>query len=114
MKEKHFKFRENFWSIIKTMDDRKAGKLIKSVCGYAFENRIYEGNDPLMKNSLAFIKKALDDERQAVEYGKLGGKKSKELKQKKEQKKTNNKPIEEIFMGLFHPCDEKDKKGEYP
>ena len=54
------------------------------------------------------------DERQAVEYGKLGCKKSKELKQKKEQKKTNNKPIEEIFMELFAPCDEKDKKGEYP
>ena len=114
MKEKHFKFRENFWSIIKTMDDRKAGKLIKSVCGYAFENRIYEGNDPLMKNSLAFIKKALDDERQAVEYGKLGGKKSKELKQKKEQKTDSNNLVKNIFMELFSPCDDKEKKGEYP
>ena len=114
MKEKHIKFRESFWSIIKTMDDRKAGKLIKSICGYAFEDRVYEGNDPLLKNSFAFVKKALDDDRQATEYGKLGGKKSKELKQKKEQKTDSNNLVKNIFMELFSPCDEKEKNGEYP
>jgi len=33
---------------------------------------------------------------------------------KKRTKTEENKPIEEIFMGLFHPCDEKDKKEDYP
>ena len=36
MKEKYFKVNESIKSVIELMDDRTAGKFIKSVCNYAF------------------------------------------------------------------------------
>lgn len=76
MKEKSFKFRESFGAAVKTMDDKTAGRFIKTVCDYVFEGKAPTNNDSTLKSSFTLVKAALDAEARDKAYGKLGGLKS--------------------------------------
>lgn len=85
MQEKSFKFRESFGVAINAMDDKTAGKFIKSICKYVFEDKHPESNDAIIKSAFTLIKSTLDDEREYKAYGKMGGQKSAEMKKKQNE-----------------------------
>lgn len=87
MKERNFKFRESYAKVIKSMTDKQAGELIKSVCGYVFEDKPFETKDELLKGIYIFMQNALDTERESVKNGKVGAVIGNE--RKKEQRLIN-------------------------
>ena len=82
MQEKSFKFKESFGAAISAMDDKTAGRFVKSVCEYVFDNKLPESNDSTLKSAFTLIRNSLDQERRDKMYGKMGGQKSAELKKK--------------------------------
>ena len=84
MKEKNFKVTETVFEATRIMDDRTAGKFFKSVCDYAFNGKVYEGNDVTIKSNFTLVKRILDGQAKDKAYGKLGAEKSKELRQKRQ------------------------------
>ncbi len=84
MQEKSFKFKESFGAAISAMDDKTAGKFIKSVCDYVFDNKLPESNDSTLKSAFTLIRNTLDEERRDKMYGKIGGQKSAEMKKKQQ------------------------------
>ena len=93
MKEKSFKFKESFGAAISAMDDKTAGRFIKSVCDYVFDNKLPESNDSTLKSAFTLIRNTLDEEKRDKMYGKIGGQKSAELKKKQQ-------PIIGVQMGV--------------
>ena len=73
MKEKNFKFRMSFANAIKTMSDKKVGKLIKYICYYAFEEKEPDISDKNIKCLFDLIKVTIDNDKIARENGKIGG-----------------------------------------
>ena len=92
MQEKSFKFRESFGVAINAMDDKTAGRFIKNICKYVFDNRIPESNDSTLKSSFTLIRNTLDEEREYKAYGKIGGQKSAEMRKRE-------KPLIDIRVG---------------
>ena len=84
MKERNFKLTQTIYDVVKLMDDKAAGKFIKSVCDYAFHGEVYDGNDITLKSNFMLVKRIIDGQMMDRAYGKLGAQKSKELRQKKE------------------------------
>ena len=84
MKEKYFKVNESIKSVIELMDDRTAGKFIKSVCNYAFYGDVYDGNNVTIKSNFALVKRILDGQARDRAYGLIGAEKSKEMRKQRE------------------------------
>lgn len=84
MKERHFKLTATMYDVIKMMDDKSAGKFIKSVCDYAFHGEIYDGNDVTLKSNFTLVKRIIDGQMMDKAYGKLGAQKSIELRKQRE------------------------------
>lgn len=84
MKERHFKVNETISNVIELMDDKTAGKFIKSVCNYAFYGDIYDGNNVTIKSNFALVKRILDGQARDRAYGLIGAEKSKEMRKKRE------------------------------
>lgn len=80
MKEKYFKVTKSIADSVQAMDDRTAGKFIKSVCDYAFEGKPYDGKDTVIKSNFILVKRVLDGQAQDIAYGKLGAKKRMEIR----------------------------------
>ena len=73
MSERSFRFRESYGKAVKEMDDKRAGKFIKSLCAYAFEGKTLEDNDTLLKSNFHLIKMVMDAEARDRENGRKGG-----------------------------------------
>lgn len=80
MKNKFFKFNENYANVIKNLDDRQAGQYVRAIADYAFEGKTYSGKDTAVKTAFTFTKQTIDDEKFYREKGKLGGRKIAEKK----------------------------------
>lgn len=80
MKEKRFGFRESFYNAVKSLDDKKLGKLTKGLCGYMFECKSFETNDTALEGIFSLIKNELDKENFYREKGKQGGMVSAQMK----------------------------------
>ena len=93
MKERHFKLTEPMKSVIEMMDDKTAGKFIKSVCGYAFHGELYDGNNITIKSNFAIVKRIIDGQMMDRAYGKLGAQRSKELRQKRDSLEAMQKAV---------------------
>lgn len=63
MKENNFNLLESIYEVLKTMDDKRAGKLIKAVGDYYFSNQIYTGNDTIIKTNFVMIKRIIDSKK---------------------------------------------------
>lgn len=85
MQEKSFKFRESFGVAINAMDDKTAGRFIKNICKYVFDNKHPESNDATLKSAFTLIKNTLDEEKEYKAYGKMGGQKSAEMRKKQNE-----------------------------
>lgn len=97
MKEKYFKVTESIADSVQAMDDRTAGKFIKAVCDYAFEGKPYDGKDTVMKSNFILVKRVLDGQAQDIAYGKLGAKKSMEIR--KNEKGTDRMCVGRVVVG---------------
>lgn len=80
MRNKFFKFNENYAKVIKHLDDRQAGQYVKAIADYAFEGKTYAGKDAAVKTAFVFTKQQIDEDKFYREKGKLGGQKIAERK----------------------------------
>ncbi len=82
MKQKSFRFTENFGAALNAMDDKRAGQFAKILCAYQFHNKEYTGNDPILKSAFALAKAEMDRSNMNSRNGRLGGLKTAENKQR--------------------------------
>lgn len=80
MRNKFFKFNENYAKVIKHLDDKQAGQYVKAISDYAFEGKTYGGKDTAVKTAFTLTKQMIDDEKFYREKGRLGGQKIAERK----------------------------------
>ena len=116
MKNKFFKFNENYAKVIKHLDNKQAGQYVKAISDYAFEGKTYAGKDAAVKTAFTFTKQQIDEDKFYREKGKLGGQKI------AERKRTDDGQIEsdtilksvigtviasELLSGMLDKQDEK-------
>ena len=92
MRNKFFKFNENYAKVIKHLDDRQAGQYVRAISDYAFEGKTYAGKDTAVKTAFTLTKQMIDDEKFYREKGTLGGQKI------AERKRTDDGQIESDTM----------------
>ncbi len=92
MKNKFFKFNENYAKVIRHLDDRQAGQYVRAISDYAFEGKTYGGKDTAVKTAFTLTKQMIDDEKFYREKGRLGGQKI------AERKRTDDGQIESDTM----------------
>jgi len=97
MKEKYFKVTKSIADSVQAMDDRTAGKFIKSVCDYAFEGKPYDGKDTVIKSNFILVKRVLDGQAQDIAYGKLGAKKRMEIR--KNENESSGMCVGRVVVG---------------
>ena len=85
MRNKFFKFNENYAKVIKHLDDKQAGQYVKAISDYAFEGKTYAGKDAAVKTAFTFTKQQIDEDKFYREKGKLGGQKIAERKRETEE-----------------------------
>ena len=80
MRNKFFKFSENYANVIRHLDDKQAGQYVRAISDYAFEGKTYGGKDTAVKTAFVFTKQQIDEDKFYREKGKLGGQKIAERK----------------------------------
>lgn len=88
MKEKNFKFKESYSSVINSMDDKQAGQFVKALTQYAFNGQVYTGKDTAIKSAFALVKVDLDMQRFFRETGRLGYDAKEENRRQREAQPT--------------------------
>lgn len=113
MRNKFFKFNENYAGVIKNLDDKQAGQYVKAITDYAFEDKTYGGKDITVKTAFTFTKQKIDEERFYREKGRLGGQKIAERKRETEEGNPILKSVietviaNELLSGMLDKQDEK-------
>lgn len=113
MKNKFFKFNENYAKVIKHLDDRQAGQYVRAISDYAFEGKTYGGKDTAVKTAFTLTKQMIDDEKFYREKGRLGGQKIAERKRETEEGNPILKSVietviaSELLSGMLGKQDEK-------
>lgn len=115
MKEKNFKVNETVFEATKIMDDKTAGRFFKAICDYAFNNKVYAGNDVVIKSNFLLVKRVLDGQAEDKANGKKGAEKSLEVRRKREEENAIKKMIVgcgivEGIGEILSQADEKNKK----
>ncbi len=108
MKENNFKFRESYAKAIGAMNDKQAGKFIKSLCDYAFNNKPFMATkDKTLTATFTLVKSGVDQDKIDKENGRKGGLKASQKKKKDnpimvvaEILKREN-PIEELLKSVI-------------
>lgn len=98
MKNKFFKFSENYAKVIKHLDDKQAGQYVKAIADYAFEGKTYAGKDAAVKTAFTFTKQQIDEDKFYREKGKLGGQKIAERKRETEEESPILKSVIETVV----------------
>ena len=113
MRNKFFKFNENYAKVIKHLDDRQAGQYVRAISDYAFEGKTYAGKDTAVKTAFVFTKQQIDEDKFYREKGKLGGQKIAERKRETEEGNPILKSVietviaNELLSGMLDKQDEK-------
>ena len=98
MRNKFFKFSENYAKVIKHLDDKQAGQYVKAISDYAFEGKTYAGKDTAVKTAFVFTKQQIDEDKFYREKGKLGGQKIAERKRETEEENPILKSVIETVV----------------
>lgn len=113
MRNKFFKFNENYAKVIRHLDDRQAGQYVRAISDYAFEGKTYAGKDTAVKTAFVFTKQQIDEDKFYREKGKLGGQKIAERKRETEEENPILKSVigtviaSELLSGMLDKQDEK-------
>ncbi len=81
MKEKVLKINEKNFNLIKNLNDKDFGTLVKSLCTYVYYGKIERPTDKVLQVYFDMFKEKIDRYNYFREKGKLGSIKSKELRQ---------------------------------
>lgn len=98
MRNKFFKFSENYANVIRHLDDKQAGQYVKAISDYAFEGKTYAGKDAAVKTAFVFTKQQIDEDKFYREKGKLGGQKIAERKRETEEENPILKSVIETVV----------------
>lgn len=97
MRNKFFKFNENYAKVIKHLDDRQAGQYVRAISDYAFEGKTYGGKDRAVKTAFTLTKQMIDDEKFYREKGKLGGQKIAERKREADEQTESDMMLKSVI-----------------
>ena len=112
MRNKFFKFNENYAKVIRHLDDKQAGQYVRAISDYAFEGKTYGGKDTAVKTAFVFTKQQIDEDKFYREKGKLGGQKIAERKRETEEENPILKSVigtviaSELLSGMLDKQDE--------
>ena len=112
MRNKFFKFNENYAKVIKHLDGKQAGQYVKAISDYAFEGKTYAGKDAAVKTAFVFTKQQIDEDKFYREKGKLGGQKIAKRKRETEEGNPILKSVietviaNELLSGMLGKQDE--------
>lgn len=118
MKENNFNLLESLYEVLKTMDDKRAGKLVKAVGDYYFAGQNYTGKDTIIKTNFVMVKRIIDAKKAERACRCEECRRVQEDKYRKEYRKPNpycghlvvNEPeLENVFKTLFSSLFEEEK-----
>lgn len=98
MKGNSFKFKSNFYTVMRDMTDKQAGEFIKGVCGYVFDGKPLATKDEYLKGVYLYVKRELDVSAMNAINGKKGADKLAEIKQKQKVAKNLGVLIETVVV----------------
>ncbi len=73
MKEKNFRFKESFYKVISSLNEKQVGRLVKGICEYAYNGKEFTSKDATLNSTFTLIKTAIDEDKQSEERRGLGG-----------------------------------------
>lgn len=76
---KKFKFKREYYDLIKELTDKQAGEFIKGVCAYVYEGKPFITKDDYLKGLFLYVKRELDVSEINSVNGKKGAEKRIEL-----------------------------------
>ena len=79
---KKFKFKREYYDLIKELTDKKAGEFIKCVCAYVYEGKPFITKDEYLKGLFVYVKRELDVSEMNSINGKKGADKLAEIKRR--------------------------------
>ncbi len=82
MKIKRFKFKKEYYELIKERTDKQAGEFIKGVCAYVYESKPFITKDEYLKGLFVYVKRELDVSEMNSVNGKKGADKLAENKRR--------------------------------
>jgi len=80
--KKNFKFKEQYYKVIRELTDKQAGEFIKGVCAYVYEGKPFITKDEYLKGLFLYVKRELDVSAICSNNGKKGAEKALENKRK--------------------------------
>lgn len=86
MAKNNFKFKKDYYNILKELTDKQAGELIKGICAYAYEGKPFLTKDEYLKGAFLYIKRELD----VSEQNRINGKKGADALAEKQRMRAAN------------------------
>lgn len=79
---KKFKFKREYYDLIKELTDKQAGEFVKGVCAYVYEGKPFITKDEYLKGLFVYVKRELDVSEMNSVNGKKGADKRLEIKRR--------------------------------
>lgn len=79
---KKFKFKREYYDLIKELTDKQAGEFVKGVCAYVYEGKPFITKDEYLKGLFVYVKRELDVSEMNRVNGKKGAEKLVEIKRR--------------------------------
>lgn len=79
---KKFKFKREYYDLIKELTDKQAGEFVKGVCAYVYEGKPFITKDEYLKGLFVYVKRELDVSEMNRVNGKKGADKLAEIKRR--------------------------------
>ena len=79
---KKFKFKKEYYDLIKELTDKQAGEFVKGVCAYVYDGKPFITKDEYLKGLFVYVKRELDVSEMNSVNGKKGADKLAEIKRR--------------------------------
>lgn len=86
MERKNFRFKKDYYNVIKELTDKQAGELVKGLCAYVYEGKPFLTKDEYLKGAFLYLKRELD----VSEQNRINGKKGADALAEKKRRAANN------------------------
>lgn len=86
MQENKFKFKKDYYAVMREMTDKQAGEFTKGLCAYVFDGKPFITKDDYLKGVFMYVKRELDVSKVNSANGRKGGVISAENRQANRQK----------------------------
>ena len=79
---KKFKFKKEYYDVIKELTDKQAGEFIKGACAYVYDGKPFLTKDEYLKGLFLYVKRELDVSEMNRVNGRKGAEKRLEIKRR--------------------------------